>query len=96
MKKTKRMIALILTFMLIMSILAIGVSARATCSRCGGLDVDQTTKVQDAYYSKTLSSCSKVQGYHTHTYEEYHYIFRCRSCNATMNGNYGVIETCRG
>lgn len=87
--KTKRIITLLLAVVMILTFMAINVSAaetRAYCSECGGNDAVTSYTRETDRYNEYVHGCSKLTSAHTHVHIEYTVYLVCRSCGKTTEG----------
>lgn len=100
MRKTKKLIALVLALVFVVAFMAMNVSAATTrgpaCLYCRSTNT--TTYTQTANLGQiTVSSCPKVQGYHLHSRHEDQTVLKCNNCKTTyVTSSSGEYVVCRG
>ena len=94
MRKTRRIVALVLVLTFIFAFTAMSASAAITeCSRCGDHDVTDTY-VRTTTTPVSVSSCARINGSHYHIQRETIYRFKCNYCGFTYEYVKSRTTTC--
>ena len=92
MRKTRRMIALVLalTFMFCLMAVSFSVSAeeiqlRTACSKCGYSSLKATTSDSVDSYTESVNGCEYVTAAHIHLHEKVLITYRCPICDNILS-----------
>ena len=95
MRKTRRVVALVLALTFILAFMAMNVSAATVtkCNRCGSYDVTNTyvRTTTDPVY---VGSCSQINSSHYHIKRDKIYKFTCKYCGFSYEYVQSTSTTC--
>ena len=100
MRKTKKLVALVLAMVFVVAFMAMNVSAaavepRANCSGCGAPSSSLATEQRTYTTLKNSGSCLKGGGEHNHYVYQTYNVTYCRTCGTVANSVFVTgVEKC--